>query len=57
MSETEKDATEDLAHVKGVIDAVVTDEKAGVSWVKTHVALLIGLAAFILGWATRFIHS
>jgi hypothetical protein len=25
-------------------------------WVQTHTAWAIGLGAFLLGWATRFIH-
>lgn len=54
--EFQTDVTKVLSDTKATIATLETDEKAAVSWVKTHVALLIGLAAFIGGWATRFIH-
>jgi hypothetical protein len=33
-----------------------TDAQKVTGWVKTHTAWAIGLGAFIVGWATRFIH-
>jgi hypothetical protein len=45
-----------IADTKATIATLEGDEAKATSWVKTHVAVIIGLAAFLLGWSTRFIH-
>jgi hypothetical protein len=53
----ETDAKTALADTKSAIAKLGADEKSATGWVKTHYLIIAAAAAFILGWATRFIHT
>jgi hypothetical protein len=56
MSDEKSEIEKGIDAFKSVTSTLESDAVITTGWVKTHVALIIGLAAFVLGWATRFIH-
>jgi uncharacterized membrane protein YphA (DoxX/SURF4 family) len=52
----ETEASKFLAETKATIGSLGDSEAQDVTWIKAHWLVIVGATAFVLGWATRFIH-